>query len=105
MLPKISLQCILKIFILIFLIMYEKGLIRKLINFKVYYVTDWTINNYNTHIVQYIKSKGNKTMKFGQQIEYYLKKYFFGISCTKYGGESSPRPFFENPKLSISLDQ
>ena len=46
-----------------FLIMYEKGLIRKLINFKVYYVTDWTINNYNTHIVQYIKSKGNQTMK------------------------------------------
>ena len=25
------------------------------INFKIYDITDWTTNNYNTHIVQYLK--------------------------------------------------
>ena len=25
------------------------------VNFKIYYFTDWTTNNYNTHIAQYLK--------------------------------------------------
>ena len=34
------------------------------------------------------------------------EKYFFlEISHTKFGGEASPRPFYEKWKLSISLDQ
>ena len=30
---------------------------------------------------------------------------FFEKSCTKCGGETSPRPFSEELKLSIYLDQ
>ena len=32
-------------------IMYKNGVTKKLINFKIYFVTDWTTNNYNTYIV------------------------------------------------------
>ena len=49
--------------------------------------------------------KGNQTMKFGQLIEYDMRNTFLGKSYTKYGGETIPRPFPKNPKLSISLDQ
>ena len=28
---------------------------KAMVNFKIYYVTDWTTNNYNTHIAQYLK--------------------------------------------------
>ena len=33
------------------------------------------------------------------------KHFFFEKSCTKFGGETSPRPIPEKLKLSISLDQ
>ena len=34
----------------------EKRLDKKaMVNFKIYYVTEWTTNNYNTHITQYLK--------------------------------------------------
>ena len=34
----------------------EKRLHKKaMVKFKIYYVTDWTTNNYSTHIVQYLK--------------------------------------------------
>ena len=39
-----------------------------MVNFKIYDMIDWTTNNYNTNIVQYLK-KGNQTMKFGQLVE------------------------------------
>ena len=39
------------------------------------------------------RSKGNRTMKFGQLIEYNMKNYFFEKSYTKCGGETIPRPF------------
>ena len=39
-----------------------------MVNFKIYDIVDWTTNNYNTNIVQYLK-KGNQTMKFGQLVE------------------------------------
>ena len=42
------------------------------------------------------RSKGNQTMKFGELIE---KSY------NECGGETSPRPFSEKLKLSVSLDQ
>ena len=32
-------------------------------------------------------------MKFGQLIEYNMSNIFLGKSCTKCGGEASPRPF------------
>ena len=44
-------------------------------------------------------------MKFGQLIEYNMRNIFLQNSFTKCGGETSPRPFSEKLKLSISLDQ
>ena len=45
------------------------------------------------------------TMKFGQLIECNMRNIFLEKSYTKCGGETSPRPFTEKLKLSISLDQ
>ena len=50
-------------------------------------------------------SKGNQTMKFGQLVEYNMKKIFLEKSYTNCGGETSTRPFSGKSKLSISLDQ
>ena len=44
-------------------------------------------------------------MKFGQLIECNVTNIFLEKSYTKYDGETSPRPFSEKLKLSISLDQ
>ena len=44
-------------------------------------------------------------MKFGQFIEYNMTNIFLEKSFTKYGGETSPRPFSGKLKLNISLDQ
>ena len=44
-------------------------------------------------------------MKFGQLREYNMKNIFLKKPYTKSGGETSPRPFSEKPKLIISLDQ
>ena len=52
-----------------------------------------------------LRSKGNQTMKFGQLIDYNMRNIFLEKSYTKCGGETSPRPFSEKLKLSISLDQ
>ena len=50
-------------------------------------------------------SKGNQTMNFNQLIEYNMRNIFLKKLSTKFGEETSPRPFSENLKLSISLDQ
>ena len=52
-----------------------------------------------------MRNKGNQAMKFGQSIEYNMRNIFLEKSYTKCGGETSPRPFSEKSKLSISLDQ
>ena len=44
-------------------------------------------------------------MKFGQLIEYSMRKRFVEKSYTKCDGETNPRPFSEKLKLSVSLDQ
>ena len=44
-------------------------------------------------------------MKFGQLIEYKMRKIFLEKSYTRCGGEPIPGPFSEIQKLSISLDQ
>ena len=44
-------------------------------------------------------------MKFGQLIEYNMRNIFLEKSYTKCSGETSPRPFSEKLKLTISLDQ
>ena len=50
-------------------------------------------------------SNGNQTMNFNQLIEYNMRNIFLKKSSTKFGEETSPRPFSENLKLRISLDQ
>ena len=44
-------------------------------------------------------------MKFDQLIECKIRNIFLEKSYRKCGGETSPRPFSEKLKLSISLDQ
>ena len=44
-------------------------------------------------------------MKFGQLIGYNMRNIFLEKSCTKCGGETSPKSFSRKLKLSISLDQ
>ena len=44
-------------------------------------------------------------MKFGHLIEYNMRTIFIEKWYTKCGGETSPRPFSEKLKLSISLNQ
>ena len=51
------------------------------------------------------RNKGNQKTKFCQLITCNIRNIFLEKSCTKYDGETSPRPFYENLKLSISLDQ
>ena len=58
------------------------------------------------HILSDIsKSKGNQTVKFGQLLEFNIINIFLEKSCTKCVGETIPRSFFKELKLSISLDQ
>ena len=51
------------------------------------------------------QSKNNRTMKFGQLIEYNMTNFSLEKSYTKCDGETLLRLFSENPKLSKSLDQ
>ena len=51
------------------------------------------------------RGKGNRTIKFGQLIECKMRNIFLEKSYTICGGETSPRPFSEKLKLSISQDQ
>ena len=52
-----------------------------------------------------VRNKDNQAVKFGQLREYNMKNIFLEKPYTKCGGETSPRPFSEKLKLSISLDQ
>ena len=54
------------------------------------------------------RNKVNKTMKYGQLIEYYLKNTFFlkkKKSFTKCGGETVARQFSKKSRLLVSLGQ
>ena len=74
------------------------------VNFKFYDVTVWLANNSNSHILPNIlRSKGNQTMEFGQLTECNMRNIFLEKSYTKWDGETSPRPFSKNSKLSILL--
>ena len=58
------------------------------------------------HILPNIsRSKSNQTTKFGQLIEHNMRNIFLEKSYTKCDGETSPRPFSEKLKFSISLDK
>ena len=51
------------------------------------------------------RSSEVKAMKFDQLIECNIRNIFLEKSCTECGRETSPRPFSEKLKLSISLNQ
>ena len=52
-----------------------------------------------------LRIKSNQTLKFSRLIEHNMRHIFLEKSCTKSGGEASPRPFSKKSKLSTSLDQ
>ena len=52
------------------------------------------------HILPNIsRSKGNRTMKFDQSIEYNMRNLFLVKSYTKYGVETIPRPFSKKIRI------
>ena len=51
------------------------------------------------------RSKNNQTMNFGRLTECNMKNIYLEKSYTKCGKGTSPRPFSETLRLSISLDQ
>ena len=55
-----------------------------ILNFKIYDVTTWLINNCSTH----------RTMKFGQVREYNKRNNFLQKTCRKWGRETNTKPFF-----------
>ena len=64
----------------------------------------WLTNSCNTCTAQYLeKHKQSDNIKSGQLIECNMRNIFFEKLYTKCGGETSPRPFSEKLKLSISL--
>ena len=40
------------------------------------------------------RRKGDETKKIGQLIEYNIRNIFLQKPCTKFGGETIPRPLF-----------
>ena len=55
------------------------------------------------HVLPFIsRSKDNQAVKFGQLKEYNMRKILPEKSYSKYGRETSPKPF---SKKSTSLDQ
>ena len=50
------------------------------------------------------KNKGYQTTAFVQLAKYNIRNIFLK-NYAQYSGENSPRPFSENSKLSISMDQ
>ena len=93
-------------FCLDLLIMQQNGLIIKIILISNFMTSQPGYQTIVIHTFPNIsRSKDNQTMKFSQLIEYNIKNIFLKKSYTKCSGETSPRPFFEKFKLSISLDQ
>ena len=93
-------------FCLDFLIMYQSGLIKKIRLISNFMTSQPGSQTIVVDILPNIlRSKGNQTMKFGQLIECNMRNIFLEKTFTKYGGETSPRPFSEKLKLSISLYQ
>ena len=86
--------------------MYQNGLIRKIRLISDFMMSQPGEQTIVIHILPNIsRSKGNQTMKFGQLMECSMRNIFLEKSCTKCGEETSPRPFSEKLKLSLSLDQ
>ena len=88
-----------------FLVMYRNGLIKRIRLISNFMTSHLGSQAILIHILANIsRSKGNQAKKFGQLIECNMRNIFLEKSYTKCGGETSPRPFSEKLKLSISLD-
>ena len=85
--------------------MQENGLIRKIkVNFKIY-ESQPRNKTIAIHILSNIsRSEDNKTIKFGQLIEYNMGNVFLEKWYSKYGRETIPRPFSKKSKLNVSVD-
>ena len=85
--------------------MQENGLMRKLRLILIFIKSQAGKRIITIYILPNIsKNKGSQILKFGQLIKYNGRNVFPEKSWTKYGGETSPRPFFVKSKLNISLD-
>ena len=83
------------------LVEYQNGLIKKIM-----LILQPGLQTIVIHILLNIsRSKGNQTMKFGQLIECNMRNIFLKKSYTKCGGKTSPRPFSEKFKFTISPNQ
>ena len=75
------------------------------VNFKIYDVTNWITNNYNTHISRYLKKKRQSNNEIFQLIESNMRNIFLEKLYTKCGGKTSTRSYFKKSKLKTSLDR
>ena len=57
------------------------------VNFKIFDFTNWIANNCNTIFLNNSGSNGNQAMKYGQLIEYYVRKISVQKSWRKWGRE------------------
>ena len=75
----------------------KKQLVKKATaDFKIYDVTDWATNNYNTHIPNIARSKSNQTMKFGQLMENNVKNIFLTKHSQTVEEKPVPDPLIKN---------
>ena len=93
-------------FCLAFFVMYQNGLIKKIRVISGFMTSQPGKQTTVIHTLPNISGcKGNQTMKFGHLTECNSRNIFLEKPHAKSDGETSPRPFSENVKLSISLDQ
>ena len=65
------------------------------VDFKIYDVTVYLTNNYNTYISQYLKKQRKPDNEIWcHSIEYYKINIFLQKTCTKRGRVTSSRPQF-----------
>ena len=87
-----------------FLVTQKNGLIRKIRLISRFITSQPRKQRIPIHILPNIsRSKDNQTMKFGQLIEYNIRKTFLEKTYTKCGGETITRYFSKKSILSISL--
>ena len=86
--------------------MYQNDLIKRIWLISKFMSSQPGLQTNVIHILPNIsRSKDNQTMKFGKLIECNMRNIFLEKSYAKCYGKTSPRPFSEKLKLSISLDQ
>ena len=93
-------------FVLTFLVLQEKCLIRKLRLIPKFIMSQTGKQIITMYVLPNIsRGTGNQTMKFSQLIEYNMRNIFLEQSYIKCDQETLPRPFRKKSKLSISLDE